>query len=88
MSVAPARQKALVYANAQAQKQAAALLSRGVVLENVVAQAIERGDVSPNGIVYLGGGVVAYCERRPGRMRPKPSAWFITKVERATRTRR
>jgi hypothetical protein len=47
MSIAPAfRAKPLVYASARALEDARRLLPRGLILENLVSEAIAPGDVS------------------------------------------
>lgn len=75
----------LVYCAPRAAKKASKLMP-DVVVENAVAAAILRGDLSAGsraGYVFLDDtGVVARIERHPGRLRERPKAWLIVDLQR------
>lgn len=80
------RSMPLVYASQAAIKHAEKLLPRGAILERLVAEAIERGDVAANdrlGRAFVDEhGVVAILERRPAKVRTSgPRAWWVMRVE-------
>jgi hypothetical protein len=83
---------ALVYATQRALEDARSIFPRGSVLEVEVTRQIMRcphcvssADSQP---VVRGDGWVAYCQRVPGQIRPKPRAWLVLSVERSrVRTR-
>lgn len=74
----------LVYASVAAVEQARRILPAGRCLEVEVAEAILAGSViggNASGRV-LGDGWVAHVERTPGRLRPRPRAWLVVRLER------
>jgi hypothetical protein len=79
------RRRALVYCSGEALRQAQRLLPRGAVLESLAQDAISRGDVYGGeyaGFVFLDQfGLACRFVRRPGRTRPRPRGWLITRLE-------
>jgi hypothetical protein len=72
--------RALVYAPQRLIDETAPLLN-GAVLEREIQRAIERGDVeatNEHGVVFLDGFGI---ERRPGKRRPTPRAWYVRSIE-------
>lgn len=72
----------LVYATLAASEQARRLLP-GRVLEVEVADAILAGNVIGvnRSCRVLGDDWQAHVERVPGRLRPKPRAWLVLRLE-------
>lgn len=72
----------LVYSSEVARRQAFQVMP-GVVLERAVAREIVRGNViggNRTGRV-LGEGWIAHVQRTEGRLRPRPRAWLVIRVE-------
>ena len=60
----------------------------GPVPENVIADAIVQGHVQAGRVGHVrdpDGRWVAHIERRPGRLRKRPLAWFVAAVTRPRR---
>ena len=75
----------LVYATRRALAEADALLPRGAILEEAVAEQILRGNVSraddATWYVFEPSTWRACARREPGRLRPRPRAWLILALE-------
>ncbi len=75
----------LVYATRRALAEADALLPRGALLEEAVAEQILRGNVSRTDdatwYVFEPSTWRARARREPGRLRPRPRVWTVLSME-------
>ena len=81
----------LVYATRRALAEADALLPRGALLEEAVAEQILRGNVSraddATWYVFEPSSWRARARREPGRLRARPRVWTVLHVQDLTNRR-